>query len=366
VVDRASGVVGPKSAHDRLEFERSRMRLMTMNAKIRGRTPTYFMNRARVAASVLMAFAAMMVYCQAGTRDGGFMSQEILDTSGQAYYQNAYTLIDLPSEELVEALPELRGLAPAADQQELPRILSEVGKTVETSYQKFIEIIANEQVTQKQYGSNGHLERTIHHEFSYLILPRYDAGFVRIEEYRTGIEGKPAQGSEAGDLFTKGFASMWAQFHPGNQSGSRFRYLGQQRSGAHPAHVIGFAQRPGWAVGTGLVNARLGGPPVIVLHQGVVWVDTATNKILKMRADLLKPRLDVKLEMQTTEIQFGEVHISDAASTSLWVPLQVIVTTVWDGLVFRDEHLYSNYKLPGSNIKIKSVKEGAAPPPKTN
>ena len=352
MVDSASAVAGPNSTHDRWEFEHAQMRLMTMNAKIRDRTSTYIMNRARVSASVLIAFAAGAAYCQAGTCAGGCMPQEIVDTSGQAYYQNAYTLIDLPSEELVEALPELRGLVPAADQQELPRLLSEVGKTVEMSFQKFVEVIANEEVTQKQYGSNGHLERTIHHEFSYLILPRYDAESVRIEEYRTGIDGKPAQDSEAGDLLTKGFASMWAQFHPGNQVGLKFRYLGQQRSGAHSADVIGFAQRPGWATGTGLVNARLGGPPVIVLHQGVVWIDTETNKILKMRADLLKPRLDVKLEMQTTEIQFGEVRISDAASTPLWVPLQVIVTTVWDGLVFRDEHLYSNYKLPGSNIKI--------------
>lgn len=217
------------------------------------------MNRARVAASVLIAFTAGMVYCQAGTWAGGFMPQEVLDTSGQAYYQNAYTLIDMPSEELVEALPELRGLLPAADQQELPRILSEVGKTVEASYQKFIEIIANEQVTQKQYGANGHLETTIHHEFSYLILPRYDAGLMRIDEYRTGIDGKPAEDSEAGALFTKGFASMWAQFHPGNQSGSKFRYLGQQRSGEHRAHVIGFAQRLWLGHRRGFGKCPLGG-----------------------------------------------------------------------------------------------------------
>ena len=323
-----------------------------MAPSIRGRKPSYFMDRAQVAASVLIVFATGMVYGQRGTWAGGLMPQEILDTSGQAYYQNAYTLIDLPPRELVEALPELRGLAPAADQRELPRILSEVGKTVEASYQSFTEIIANENVTQRQYGSNGHLERTIHHEFSYLILPRYDAGSVRIEEYRTQMDGKPNQDSESGELLTKGFASMWAQFHPGNQVGSKFRYLGKQRSSGHLAQVIGFAKRPGWAIGVGLVNPRPEGPPVLVLQQGVVWIDTATNEILKMRADLLKPRLDVKLEMQTTEIQFGEVHISDAASTPLWVPLQVIVTTVWDGLVFRDEHRYSNYKLPGSNIKI--------------
>jgi hypothetical protein len=103
-----------------------------------------------------------------------------------------------------------------------------------------------------------------------------------------------------------------------------------------------------------------------VLYQGVVWIDISTNKILKLRADLLKPRLDIKLEMQTTEIQLGEVHISDALSTPLWVPLHVTVTTVWNGQIFRDDHLYSDYKLPGSTSKIKSAPEEAAPPLTTN
>ena len=324
----------------------------------------YSMNRAVVAAGVSIAFAAGLVYCGAGTCAGWFMPQQISDANGQAYYQNAYTLIDLPSEDLVEALPELRGLEPAADQQPLPRILSNVGKSVEESYQKFTEIIADEQVTQEQYGFTGRLETTIHQEFSYLILPHHEAGLDRTDEYRTGVDGKPVQGSAAGAPFTEGFASLWALFYPASQSGSKFRYLGQQRSGEYSSQVIGFAQRPGWSTLGGKANWE--GRSVLLLYQGVAWIDVATHKILKMRVDLLKPRLDVKLEMQTTVIRFGEVHISDAASTPLWVPLQVIVTTVWNGQVFRDEHLYSNYKLPGSNSMIKSVQEEAAPPTKTN
>ncbi len=343
------------------------MRLTVTTTKIGCRTSSHFLNRAGWAAGVLIAITAATLYCGAGTWAGWLMPQEILDTTGQAYYQNAFTLINLPAENLVEALPELRGLVPAADQQPLPRILREVGKNVEEDYQRFTEIVASEHVTQQQCGPNGRQKKTIDQDFNYLILPRHQAGVEQIGEYRTGIDGKPVQGSVAGTAFTEGFASMWALFYPGNQSGSKFRYLGQQRSGEHPAQVIGFAQIPGWSsVRGGLENAQSEGRPVIVLRQGVVWIDMAANKILKMRADLLKPRLDVKLEMQTTEIQFGEVHISDAGSTPLWVPLQVTVTSVWNGQVFRDEHRYSNYRLPAANSKIKSVQEETAPPPKTN
>ena len=203
------------------------------------------MNRAIVVAGVLIAFTAGLVYCGAGAGAGWFMPQQFLDDTGQAYYQNAYTLIDLPSEDLVEALPELRGLVPAADQQPLPRILSEVGKSVEASYQKFTEIVANEQIKQEQWGPTGRPEPPLQQEFNYLIIPRFEAGQVRINEYRADVHGKPVEGPTAGGPSNEGSASMWALFYPGNQSGSKFRYLGQQRYGEHSAYVIGFAQRPG-------------------------------------------------------------------------------------------------------------------------
>ena len=283
------------------------------------------------------------------------MQQQLLDTSGQAYYEGAFTLIDLPAGDLMEALPDLSGLVPAVDQQPLPHLLSEVGKNVEEAYQKSTEIIADEQVTQVRCGPAGGLKTIARQEFTYLIVPHHERGLDRIEEYRTAIGGKPGQSLETEGLSTKGFAAMWALFYPGNQFGSRFRYLGQQPLGERPANVIGFAQKPGWSSIKGFEYPQPAGRPVLILYQGVAWVDMATNKILKMQAELLKPRLDIKLELQTTEIRFGEVHVSDAASTSLWVPLQVTVTTLWNGRVLREEHLYSNYKLPGSTTKIQAV-----------
>jgi hypothetical protein len=326
----------------------------TATSKIGNRLSTSSMNRV-VAAGILIAFAGG--HCGAIPVTAGLMQQQLSDTNGQAYFEGAFTLIDLPAGDLVEALPDLSGLVPAADQQPLPRLLSEVGKNVEEAYQKFTEVIADEQVTRVRCGPAGRLETIARQEFTYLIISHHDGGLDRIEEYRTAIGGKPGRSLETGALSTEGFAAMWTLFYPGNQYGSRFRYLGQQSFGERQANVIGFAQRPGWSSVRGFEYPHPVGRPVVILYQGVVWVDMATNKILKMQAELLKPRLDIKLELQTTEIRFGEVHASDAASTSLWVPLQVTVTTVWNGQVLREEHLYSNYKLPGSNTKVQAVPE---------
>jgi len=354
----------PARVRDGLKFQGVQMRLKVATTKIRILASTHSTDCNVTAASVLIAFTAVSVYCGAGLRASWSLPLQILDTTGQSYYENAYTLIDLSAEDLVEALPDLRGLEPAADQQLLPRIMSEVGKSAEESYQKFTEIIADEQVTHEQYGPDCHLEKTAHQEFSYLIIPHNEPGLERTDEYRLGVDGKSVEGPALEAPLTEGFASLFALFYPASQSGSRFRYLGQLRSGESASHLIGFAQRPGWSTFRGKVN--WGNRSVLVMYQGVAWIDAATHKILKMRLDLLKPRLDVKLEMQTTEIRFGEVHISDAASSALWVPLRLNVTTAWNGQVFRDQHLYSNYRLPGANTKIKSVPEETVPPPKTN
>ncbi len=321
-------------------------------------------NRRVSVAAVWVAFTAVWVLCGALSRPGWPTPLQILDTHGQDYYENAYTLIDLPAEELVEALPELRGLEPAADQQLLQRILSEVGKSAEESYQKFTEIIADEQVTHEEYGPDCHLKTTTHQEFSYLIIPHNEAGVEQTDEYRLAINGKPTDGSAAQPADTEGYATLWALLYPGSQSGSRFRYLGRQRSGESTSQVIGFAQRPGWSTFRGKVT--WGSQSILVMYQGVAWIDAATHRILKMRLGLLKPRLDAKLETQTTEIRFGEVHISDAASSALWVPLQVTVTTAWSGQTFHDQHSYSNYRLPGASTKIKPAPEDTGAPLKPN
>jgi hypothetical protein len=328
------------------------------------RNPTHFVNRALAVAVVFAAITAGVLFCGAGPWAGGFLPYQLLDTTGQGYYQHSFTLIDLPSQALEAAIPELRGLVPAASQQQLPRILSEVGNRVEESYRQFTRVVADEHVTEERCGPRGRLKSISHREFSYMIISHLQAGEERIHEYRAGANGRPVEYSEAGGLAAEGFAGMWALLLPGNQSGSRFRYLGQQQLDGHRTNVIGFAQRPGWSAVVGFTNT--GAQRVLTLEQGVVWIDKDTNNVMQIRADLLKPRLDVRLELQTTQMQFGEVHISDAAAAPLLLPLRVTVTTVLNGQVLREVHVYSNYQLPAATFKIESELEKATPPAKTH
>jgi len=73
-----------------------------------------------------------------------------------------------------------------------------------------------------------------------------------------------------------------------------------------------------------------------------------------MRTDLLAPRDDIGLAKQTTEIEFGEVHLP-RVSSPLWLPREVVVTTESKGRILRNRHHYSNYKLFAAESTIKPI-----------
>jgi hypothetical protein len=323
-----------------------------------------FLRRGTVTASALVALTAGALHCPVSTWAAGMPPYQLLGTTGQDYYEHSFSLVDLPWQELLEDIPELQGLVPAASQQQLPSILGEVGKRVEDSYQKFTQVVSDEQVTQERCSPGGRLRRVSRREFRYLIVSHVERGQEHIDEYRAKANGKRVQFSTAWGLSSEGFAGMWALLVPGNQSGSRFRYLGWQQVGGHATNVIGFAQRPGRAAWVGVVD--VGGRSVVTLDQGVIWIDRATNDILKVWAELLKPGLDVGLELQTTEIRFGEIHVSNAAFGPLLLPLRVTVTTMYYGHVLREVHVYSNYKLPAATTKIEAKPPDPISPHTTN
>ncbi len=145
-----------------------------------------------------------------------------------SYYKNAYTIIDLPFGELLADFPELKGLEPAASQQELPTILSKVGVTVEQLYQNLPSVAAEERITQEQCDDDGRARSTTQHDFNYLITVNHDGPVESLQEYRTDARMRPVDSMGVGEgfNFTKDFASLWLLFYPVNQSLVNFRYLG--------------------------------------------------------------------------------------------------------------------------------------------
>jgi hypothetical protein len=165
-------------------------------------------------------------------------------------------------------------------------------------------------------------------------------------------------------------------FHPAVRSDAFFRYLGTQKVDGKEADVVAFAQRPGWAqVG---IEANVAGRAVLLLVQGLAWIDPVSYQILRMRLDLLAPRPEVGLTGETTEITFGKVSFPEMPGTILWLPREVTVTMQWEGRVkvrktttalesrakvdlvstkwehrtYRNIHRYSDYKLFSSKSKL--------------
>jgi tetratricopeptide (TPR) repeat protein len=253
--------------------------------------------------------------------------------------------------ELLESMPELQGLEPAKGQEELPAILEKIGEHVERFFRDFHNSISHEEVRQEALTRNGKVKLLIKQDDQYLLLTYPDSSQPGLEEYRTDRKGSPtAPGtSQEGFILTNGFASASAFLLPAYQPESHFAYLGRQRVDGHDTHVIAFAQRPEAARLLGWFRGSEVG--VVTLAQGVVWVDDQTYQIARLRTDLLHPISRVRLDRETTEIGYSEVHFKDAGF-SAWLPRDVVVTVEWKGKHCRNRHSYSDFHLFTVGSKI--------------
>ncbi len=98
------------------------------------------------------------------------------------------------------------------------------------------------------------------------------------------------------------------------------------------------------------VNGRF----VLILFQGIAWIDAASCQIVRMQTDLLAPRQDVGLDRQTTELTFDIVRLP-GVSSALRLPREVVVTSESQGRVFRNIHRYWDYKLFTAESTIKPI-----------
>jgi hypothetical protein len=124
--------------------------------------------------------------------------------------------------------------------------------------------------------------------------------------------------------------------------------------------VVSFAQQPAKARLAGAF--KLNGTPSITFTQGLAWIDAETYQIVRVRSDLLTPLPQVRLERQTTEIDFGAVQFKKI-SQEFWLPQRVSVAVDWNGKHLRNEHQYSDFKLFNVDATEKEDKRKDTPPP---
>ena len=292
------------------------------------------------------------------------LSNEISERMKLESYAKAQSVVNQPLPALVKAVPELNDLQAAADpaaRTELPVILQKTGENVRNFFNGFQNTVSIEQIHQERLAKGGKVTDSLDQKFQYLLLTRPESWGLGLQEFRTDLRGKevaPA-GLDSGLMLTKGFASESLFFHPAYQSGADFRYLGLQSIKGRECYVVAFAQRPEKAQMMERFNSN--GDSVLLLHQGLAWIDKENYKIARLRTDLLKPQSQIRLQRETTEITYDPVEFKQAGQVA-WLPSEVAVTVQWWGRTFRNVHTYSDFKLFNTETK-DNVRQVTAPEP---
>jgi hypothetical protein len=303
--------------------------------------------------SPVVLFAIMLAIASAAAQSGPTTAQPAADPSDlvldwhgveHTLYANAKRYVELSFTELKSALPELRELEPAANQDRLPALLHNTGYKSRDLLHNMPNLIAHE----KLVTQNGLKSKPWRQEYEYLIFSRpAKNNMVLLDEYRTATSGKRIQGVD--DPLSKGFASEWMRFYPSNQSESRFGYLGQQAIDGRQTFVLAFAQIPDAARFP--TQVEFGGTTIAVLDQGIAWIDETDFRIIRIRTDLLAPRPDIYLQKMTAEVHFTELLLPQSGP-KLSVPDEALVTWNFKGQTGQQRHTYSSYRFYAVQTKI--------------
>lgn len=285
---------------------------------------------------------------------------DVRDRVEVAPFSKIKSVIEQSPGELVKAIPELSGLQPTASQDALESILAKTGESVERFVRNFPNTISTEKIHQERQDKGGKVKNSLDQEFQYILLARRGDWGLGLEENRSTALGKASsmQGFAEGFVLTAGFSACSWVFHPINQAATRFRYLGNQTVNGKELLVVAFAQKPE----TTRIKARFTTEQgsAAMLFQGVVWIDPSSFQILRLRNDLLSPIPKLRLQRQTTEIRYQQVHFKEVAR-AFWVPEEIAVTIDLKGRLYRNMHSYSDFRL--FNVEAKEEQKSASTPP---
>jgi hypothetical protein len=289
-----------------------------------------------------------------------------IKTEEAKLYADAHPYLDEPLPKLKKMVKELDGLKPDSGPAQLSDLLARVGAKADELLQKVPNLISDEEVTEIQgAGPQGAIPGCVgrhcvsiggsalpsEQRFNYIVLTNPTADrrlFLR--EYRTSRNGTAVpQGPDAPQF--QGFVGAWIAFSSMNQSESRFRQLGQQKTDGHRTFVIGFAQIPGSIDYPGQIVTAEESIPMLL--QGIAWVDQSDFRIVRLRTDILAPQPEIGFEKQTANILFGTVKIAEL-DLGLWLPQAVEVEMEARGRFFEEQHRYSKYRLYRAKSRIVS------------
>jgi len=274
-------------------------------------------------------------------------TRPLLTPSEIDIYKSAPTLIDWSLRQIHDCA-FLHKLQPAKSQDQLPEILNRVGQTCTSLFHDFPKVSCDEEVESVASVPYSRVRRKFH----YIVAPRPIGDLPAFEEYRTDLKGIPLDVASLWNfsMITSNYVSSFLYLSPADQHDNRFRYLGIQMIRERACHVVGFAQDPERVRRIAEFMAQ--GKSVVLLYQGLAWIDPQTFQILRVTTWLLAPRSDVGLSVQTTTIDFYPVQSSETERV-LWLPRDVEVKVLCRGMKIRNTHCYSDFKVFRVESKIK-------------
>jgi len=247
--------------------------------------------------------------------------------------------VELNGDELIRAVPELAGLRFDFNQDRLDGLLASTGQDLATMFAKLGDIAATEQIHEMRF-EDGMDESSRRETYLYLVKLLPKGSLEPFNELRVDpATGAPAPASSGGFLVISHFEKLLRYLLPQYREESRFRHLGRAQDGGQDSWVVAFAQHAGSTHLYGHIGLGHGRSALL---QGLVWIDVATHRIVRLRMDLLGRVAGLPFETLTTDIAFVPVKF-ESTGPVLWLPATVTVHARDAGGELHSVHRYSDY-----------------------
>lgn len=208
---------------------------------------------------------------------------------------------------------------------------------------KFLEDFSNvtctEQVTQAKLGKNGKTEYVEEASYDYLLLSQPNGGELTLVESRLPTVS-PQHKRNLPLLVTNGFSTLLLVFHPSYQAGFEFKPLdddlvdGQRLARIHFRHIQGMRS-------TAALVLREREYPLDL--EGTAWIDPATGRIARIRAELEKSMEDIGLRALRCEVQYARISFLDTHIDS-WLPISATIEVETPRQHWRNIHRFTSYE----------------------
>jgi tetratricopeptide (TPR) repeat protein len=252
--------------------------------------------------------------------------------------------VECNSDELTHAVPELAGMQFDSNQDRLDGLLAATGEDLAGMFAGLVDIAATEQIHEMRF-EDGMSEASRRETYRYLVRLLGKSSLEPFDELRAEPgTGAPAPAPAAGFLVISHFENLLRYLLPQYREELRFRYLGRAQSAGQDSWLVAFAQHADSTQLHSHVGLRDGRHALL---QGLVWIDVASHRIMRLRMDLLERIEGFPFETLTADIAVVPVNFPRIGEV-FWLPARVTVHGRYAGGEPHSVHRYSEYRLYGS------------------